>query len=376
MTGDSASGGTTETEALRRFVFVQPHLKFGGAESQTVAIVNGLAKRGYECSVVLHRATGQLLDELDPRVRVVDLGFESHAAVLGGALRVKKVLQSLPASLVVVRLWSSISMVGLVARNLDQHDFVYFEDLDPRDHTDFIRFGRLKHSIVKAVFRRNQTRLVANTEHVADAMIESYGLSHRPDVISCGIDSDAVRAKSGSAGSDSDNHRNDALRVVTVGSLIHRKGITELYNALSMSGRAIEWTLVGEGPLDEWLRIASRNSGNVRVILAGGTTNPHQYTAKADLMVHGARSESFGVVLLESIALDTPVVANMANGPREIVKNLPNAAIRLFDISDPLTLSHAIEEVFDARVRLTYSNALDEYELETCLDAWERRANG
>ena len=53
---------------MSSFVFVQPHLRFGGAERQTVSIANALARRGHRVTVVLHSGGGGLVPTLRPEV--------------------------------------------------------------------------------------------------------------------------------------------------------------------------------------------------------------------------------------------------------------------------------------------------------------------
>ncbi|QNO38095.1 glycosyltransferase [Protaetiibacter sp. SSC-01] len=350
------------------FVFVQPHLKFGGAESQTVAIVNGLVGRGHSCTVVLHSRQGELLTRLDPRVNVVSLGFESHVAVLLGAVRIRKVLERLPASVVVTRLWSSVMVVGLAASRVLKHDYYFYEDLDPRDHARFIRLGRLKQSIVRRIYRRSADQLVANTVHVSEAMRDAYGLAASPRVIECGVESASLRARAAESPKVRVPFRDGALRVVTVGSLIERKGLRELRASLDALDRLVDWVVVGEGPLQAWLAARDDDGGRVKTTVVDGTLNPFPYVSQADVMVHGALSESLGVVILESVALGTPVVANAANGPREISRSLPDAPIQLFDVNDPESLRRALNAIAASPGAPV---DLGVYELDATLGKWE-----
>jgi glycosyltransferase involved in cell wall biosynthesis len=354
----------------RRFVFVQPHLRFGGAESQTVAICNALVERGHHCTVILHRRVGGLLERLDERVVVSDLGFESHLSVFLGARRALQQLRALPPSVVIVRLWSSVLMVGSIAHLMPQHRVHYYEDLDPRDHAEFIRFGRLKQSLIRFVFRRSQGRLIANTRHVSEAMRDAYGLDADPPVILCGIDSAQVREAAGPRDEESSEPA-EVLRVTTIGSLVERKGLFALYEGLVSLRRPIEWTLVGEGPLRSWLTNRASSHPELRINLTGGMANPYPYIRNADLLLHGAISESFGVVILEALALGVPVVANGANGPREIATRLPDAPIRIFDADKPGSLAAAMSSVSRRPVGDIPVTDLGPFELRETVVDWE-----
>lgn len=55
------------TTAVARLMFVTGSSSPGGAERQTVALVNGLAERGHECHAVCVKDTGDLLNSIRPR---------------------------------------------------------------------------------------------------------------------------------------------------------------------------------------------------------------------------------------------------------------------------------------------------------------------
>ena len=46
---------------------------FGGAERVAINLANGFAARGHEVDLLLLEAAGEMLGELDPKVRVVDI---------------------------------------------------------------------------------------------------------------------------------------------------------------------------------------------------------------------------------------------------------------------------------------------------------------
>jgi glycosyltransferase involved in cell wall biosynthesis len=296
-------------------VLVQPHLKFGGAERQTVLLANAFVESGRSCTVLLNSLSGGLLPSLDPRVITMELGISNHALVPFSATLLKRALKKLPPSHVIVRLWSSIMTAALVDKSLPQHKFVYYEDLDPTDHAEYISFGNTKQRIIRRVFSRDR-RLVANTDHVATSMQTTYRLDHIPLVVPCGIDIASISRDIATL------PRSGNPSVVTVGSLIERKGLRAIREALGHLPYRVTWNVIGEGPLGDWLKASVSGDTNIDLVLHGGIPEPYEIVANSDLTVHGATSESFGIVLLESLAVGTPVLAVGANGPKEIVRRL------------------------------------------------------
>lgn len=327
----------------RPIVIVQPHLLFGGAERQTVLLANALVAQDHKCTVILHSLSGGLIADLDERVHLISLGSPGHIRVPIAAWRLKKALAQLEPSFIIVKLWSSIMAAALIDRTTPQHVFNYCEDLDPADHADYIRFGRIKQRIVRSIFRRRPL-LTANTRQVARSMVDVYGLSREPDVVSSAIDVDLVQNRAASEGAKAANLRDDALNVVTVGSLIERKGLRGIWNGLREAAIPIRWHVVGDGPLREWL--ASLEDEQVDVMTYGGHANPYRIMRAADLMVHGATSEAFGIVILESLAVDTPVLAARSIGPTEMVDTLGQNTrlLQLFDPADVEELGRKLRE--------------------------------
>lgn len=343
-----------EFNTTKEFIFVHPHLRFGGAENQTVLTVNNLVERGHKCTVILHKKEGGLLGRLDPRVEVRELGFSKHFLIPLGSLKLSFLLRRMPSSLVVAKLWSSILMVALAPNKAKKHTYRFYEDSDPQDHGSYVRFGNIKNQLVKYIYSNNVEKIIANTHHVAESLKRVYELSQKPKVIECGIDVEDCRAKAKIPVELPE--AKGALRIVTVGSLIPIKGLLELKNQLYKSQFPIEWFIVGEGPLATELSMPLPIDSFLKIYLVGSTPNPYRYIAAADLLLHGSISESFGVVILESLALGTPVLANSSRGPIEISNILQSDDLELFNILEPNSLLARLKSC-DDRIKLKKSDS-------------------
>ncbi|NDI48906.1 glycosyltransferase [Goekera deserti] len=324
---------------------MQPHLRYGGAERQTVLLSNAVHRRYGRAAVVLHERVGGLLDGLDPGVAVESLGLDDHLRTPLVARRLRRLLDERfrdgERSLVGLHLWASILAGALADRPRDDgFTFVYYEDLDPREHARFIRLGRAKQALVRQVFRRRDV-VVANTEGVADAMVQVYGLERRPRVISPAVDLPALRAAVESPATPVARQR--PLSVVSVGALVPLKGLDVVYQGLLSSGLEVEWHVVGEGPLRGWLE-ALPSDGPVLVRVHGGHPRPYELVKDADLLVHGSHSEALGLVVLEAIGCGVPVVASATSGPTEMVRLLGDRpeVLSLFPVGDAQALSQVL----------------------------------
>ena len=364
---------------MPEFTIVQPHLEFGGAERQTVILANRLVAKGHVCNLILHARKGGLVADLDPRVVTWDLGLENHLGVAVTAWKLHKILRRINPSFVIVKLWSSILAAALVDRFNPQHVFNYCEDLDPADHATFIRFGRWKQRLIGHIFRRRRY-ITANTHAVAESMNRKYNLRRMPDVISSVIDHEEAQTRARAADAARLPERpTGVFRICSVGSLIPRKGLTTTWQALQMlpPGRIVEWHIVGTGPMHDHLRALTPSREGLSLILHGGMANPYRIMSECDVTVHGAVSEAFGIVLLESLAVGTPVIAADAIGPAEIRANLtvPSDAFDLFKISDVDQLRSKLLVERPKLDQASGAHMVGPYTLEATTEKWINRAN-
>ena len=145
--------------------------------------------------------------------------------------------------------------------------------------------------------------------------------SKRVEVIPNPIDADEIRCLAGSP-----VRRNGVFRFCAVGRLTHEKGYDILLSAAAVAaprlGRSWELLIVGGGPLASSLEAQIDTLGLQRhVRLTGFVDNPYVLMAAADVLVHAARSEGFGLVIGEALSLGLPVIATACpGGPRAILE--------------------------------------------------------
>lgn len=360
---------------MTRIVFLQPHLRFGGAERQTVIVANHLAVQGHEIHVILHRAGEGLTSELNDAVIVHDLGLESHLATVDVARRLKKVLRQIPPALVIVKLWSSILACAMIDKtpSVRHHVYNYCEDLDPSDHAEYIRFGKLKQRMIGWIFNHRE-HLSANTRTVADSMVGVYGLNAAPVIIPSTVDVHGTNQQAAASPVDF----GDGAHIVSVSSLIRRKGLDVTRDALLSIDRPLHWHIVGEGPLKEELAGFVDPRGLLTITAHGGHSNPYPYMAAAQLLVHSARSEAWGIVLLESMAVGTPVLAADAIGPREMHDVLGERAdiMRTYAVGDSSELARQIVDMLDqpAATPREMQDYIVRFSLDHAAAMWVKRA--
>jgi glycosyltransferase involved in cell wall biosynthesis len=111
-----------------------------------------------------------------------------------------------------------------------------------------------------------------------------------------------------------------------VGALVWQKGFDLLIEAFAVARAALptgcELVIAGDGPLRRDLeKLASERNVGAAVRFIGRVDNPYAVVASADVFVHAARREGFGVAITEALTLGVPVIATACpGGPRDILR--------------------------------------------------------
>lgn len=96
--------------------------------------------------------------------------------------------------------------------------------------------------------------------------------------------------------------------------------IPEICKLLEQDRIQFHWTIVGDGPDYEKLqKLINENNLTNTISLIGSKSNPYPYIKEADLFVLTSTWESYGMVVVESLILGTPVVAGDYPALKEIL---------------------------------------------------------
>jgi len=112
------------------------------------------------------------------------------------------------------------------------------------------------------------------------------------------------------------------LRVIFVGSLGQRKGLSYLFAACRALGRAVELTIIGTPPLTECpaLQTELRRDG-VRWIPSCPHSEVLAEMAAHDVFVFPSLFEGFGLVLLEAMAMGLPIIATSHTAAPDLIED-------------------------------------------------------
>jgi glycosyltransferase involved in cell wall biosynthesis len=146
----------------------------------------------------------------------------------------------------------------------------------------------------------------------------------------------------------------DTPTLLAVARLVPQKGLDVLIRAMKPIGDAVpdaRLLIAGDGAERPALERLARDLGlDGRVSLLGHRDDIEQLMRRAWLLVHPARWEGFGLVLLEAMRMGLPIVATGVSALPEIV--VAGVTGRLVPPDDPSALAEALIDVLgDERFR-------------------------
>jgi len=303
----------------------------GGSERHLLTLLPALAERGVEVRFLglddTSRAPGPFYEALTvpysrvPAPRDVDPRL---------ALRVRHETRN--ADLVHTHLVHADVYGALGAKQL-----VSTKHNDDRFRTGAFRF-------VERALARRAAKVIAITDALARFQVERVGLpADKLEVIHYGLD-DLPAAWGSNA---PDEVRPDARVLLAVCRLEPQKGLDVAVRALpDVRARhpTAELVVLGEGPQRSQLEQLARKL-QVPVHLLGRVPDVAAWLRRADLLVHPARWEGFGLALLEAMLASKPIVATSVSSIPEIVADGETGLLVAPD--DSAALAQAVTRVLD-----------------------------
>ena len=132
--------------------------------------------------------------------------------------------------------------------------------------------------------------------------------------------------------------------VLFVGNIIKRKNVNLILEAKKQSNTNYEVVVVGDGPLKKDLENKVKNENISDVRFLGSRNDVENIIPGCDVLVLPSFSESFGLVLIEALACEKPVIGSNVGGISEIITDDVGLLINPNDAS---TLSRAIDRLID-----------------------------
>lgn len=326
-----------------------PSLRGGGAERVMVTLANGFAARGHKVDLVLARAKGPYLVDVDQAVRVVDLNTGGVFKSLPGLVRYLR--RERPDAM--LSAMSHANVIALTARWLAgvPTRLVVSERASLEGVSKYYNSPRDR--LIRQLMRWTYPCADGVTV-VARAMIDDIAgeLGVERSRIHA-IYNPVVTPAIAQAANEVPGHPwfadGGPPVILGVGRLSAEKGFPALIKAFALlrQQRPARLLILGEGNDRLLLENLVQELGLMAdIALPGFDPNPYAYMRLADLFVLSSRFEGLPGALIQAMACGTPVVStDCPTGPAEILEN--GCWGRLVPVGDIAALTRAMVETMD-----------------------------
>lgn len=329
-------------------VFI-PNFEGGGAERMTLNLIAGFVQRGITVDVVVVRATGRLMDQLPPGVR-------RHA------LNTPRTLQSAPALArwlrehrpeTLMAVMDAASLAAVWARTLARIPLrlvTVLHNATWMQASVAIPFGQRWLPVCTRGMLWPADAILTVSQGVTDEVRRLFPwLKDRVSTAYNPVVSPDVLTQGALAPEHPWLLQRDVPVIVGVGRLHPAKDFATLIRAFALvrAKRAARLIIYGEGDLRASLQAEIDQLGLQNdAQLPGWTDNPWAAVRAASVFVLSSEYEALPSVLIEALALGTPVAATDCRfGPREVL--LGGQLGPLVPVHTPEALAQGIETALD-----------------------------
>ena len=332
--GDFGDGNVHPPTSSRRVaISIFRYFPHGGLQRDMMSIATELVKRGIEVTVFCiswesaERPAGL-------RVRKVPCrGWTNHGKVLSFSQNLKKLLRDGKFD------------IHLAFNKIHGADWYFAGDLPYAGRSDNLAFWKKllpRHRILTALEREvfstgSKTKIFYLTDTQKESIQNIYktqeermfplppGINqmYKGAIEKRGERREALREKLGVS--------DDEIMLILVSSAFHTKGVDRAIAALASlpedERNRSKLFIAGKGDPAKMIKFASRCGVEENVTFLGARDDIPEVLAASDLMVHPARNEAAGSVLLEAIACGTPVICSGNCGFAPLVEEAGGAAV-------------------------------------------------
>ncbi|WP_281658670.1 glycosyltransferase [Halobacillus sp. Cin3] len=302
-----------------------PSLDGGGAEKIMLNISREMANTGMDVDLIVAKNHGAYINHVPHNVNLIDLKCNR---MLKSFFKLFKYIKKHRPTAVLTTL-ESASLIGILANLLTGKKTKLWvrvpNYLSIHATNSDKRIDKLRPTLARILYK-HADGIIAISKGVAKdiANITKINLDDIK-VVYNPVSSPGLIKK----GSEPTNHKwleeKSKPVVLAVGRLTKQKNFSLLIRAFKVVQESIEARLVIIGDGEERSKLEDLINNleiSNAVDMPGFKDNPYSYMSKSDLFVLSSKWEGFGNVIVESLALGTPVVStNCPSGPSEILNH-------------------------------------------------------
>ncbi|MDY6784005.1 MAG: glycosyltransferase [Cyanobacteriota bacterium] len=335
----------------------------GGAQRAMVNLANGLTRLGQTVEIVMPEAKGPHLCELLPEIQIFDLATRNPEKVVSRLVRYLR--EHLPSRMLAAQQQTNIAAV--IACRLAEISLHLV--INQQNHLSILAKSDRRISVrvlpyLARLFYPRADGIVAASQGVAEDLIKTIRIpSDKISTIYNPVVSDRLLDFAKNLSNPTAIISPTKPIILGAGRLTKQKDFVALIRAFAKVRTQLNSHLIviGEGEnrfqLEQLVRTLNLTKD---VSLPGYVDNPYRYMAQASLFVLSSAWEGFGNVLVEAMAVGTPVVStDCPSGPSEILEGGKYG--KLVPVGDESRLAEAMVETLKhpPDAKLLKARALD-----------------
>ena len=321
----------------------------GGVQKVFITLANEIIRQGYSVIIITLDANGELKDEIDKNIKVINLKEKHIRSVF---FRVGHIIKK--SQFDVLLTGKDAENLFFVANKLyfryktklfiSQHNHLTPESESVHGFYQTVILNAIKHLYKRA------DGVICVSNGIRDAL-KSKGIPDKKlRVIYNPLDLNRVR----SMAEEKCPICIESPYIIFVGRFSPIKNLEYLlcsFDLFHKKNPHYKLLLVGDGAERTKLERIAKDKGIYEsVVFLGAISNPYCYMKESDLLVLTSKREAFSMVVLEALTLGKTVVTTASGGPSELLQSDNGYIVNSFDDANLLakTMMNAIEHPKDA----------------------------
>ena len=345
----------------------------GGAERVMLNLARGFSQRGLSVDLLLVQTEGAYLSQIPPGIRVIELQKSRLIASIPALVQYLRqtqppVLMSALEDTNFVALWAK-TLAGVSSQLI-----VTVHNHLSHEAKQSVQLKRRLTPRLASVFYPWADKIIAVSQGVKDDLLDLGLPESKIEVIYNPIVTPELNQKAQEPLTHSWFLPGQPPVILGIGRLTKQKNFPLLIRAFAKVSEQIPVRLVilGEGKEQAELEaLVQQLNLSEQAAFLGFVENPYVYLANAAVLVLSSLCEGFGNVIVEAIAVGTPVVStNCSSGPAEILNHGEYGRLVAVDNLAEMT-SAIVEAIQTTPNRAMLKQRAQAFTLEKAIDQYE-----
>ena len=306
-------------------IFV-PSFETGGVENNVILYSKILVENSIETELTYVRAVEKKLSKVDKKVKKIKIGKKInipfiHPRVLDSLSLIWDYYKYLKNNEVLIFSFQN-SVVAIILAKLARRKIIIRVANHPNSAKIEKSFTVKLSNFLKKVIYKYANLIITNSEVTTQALKQITKNNNVKTIYNPSYSLDLI-SKSKEDIMDEKFNNIIGSKIIAVGRLVKQKDFKTLIKAFKIVKEKLKDSnliIIGEGSERKNLENLVKGLKLSDVYFLGYKSNPYKYVAKCDLFVLSSLYEGLPNVLIEAIAVGTPVVStNCLSGPSEIL---------------------------------------------------------